>query len=348
MTEILTERLHLRPPTTDDLDFHAELHSDPRLFAHAPHVLTTDRDRHAKVLESWIAHWEREGFGYHVVTDRSNGTPLGYAGVRRSGDDLNLYYRLRADLHGQGVGREAVRAVVAHMAEFGPRARLQAVIRPGHAPSLRTASTAGLLPAGEVRHPEDDPDEPASVLLEAAHVTRQDRFSATDREQVADLWCRVNDAGGAVGFVPGTPREAVVDALRAHEGQMRKDHAVAGVLRDPSEDIIGIGWWTVEDSRLLAHTRWLWRFMVDPELRGRNLGRILLAGLHRIARDDEAEVVSLDYRSGTGVADFYARSGYVEVGRNPGIIRVSPGDDRDSVTMTRRLDGVVPEPHGGH
>jgi predicted N-acetyltransferase YhbS len=87
--------------------------------------------------------------------------------------------------------------------------------------------------------------------------------------------------------------------------------------------------------------------MVDPDRQGRNLGRVLLAGLHRLAREEPgAELLALSYRSGSGLGEFYARSGYEEVGRLPGAIRVAPGDDRDDVTMARRLDGEAVKPDG--
>ncbi|MGL5863881.1 MAG: GNAT family N-acetyltransferase, partial [Phycicoccus sp.] len=83
----------------------------------------------------------------------------------------------------------------------------------------------------------------------------------------------------------------------------------------------------------------LYRVMTDPERRGRRLGTLLMAGMHRIARDDGVELLQLGYRSGTGVSAFYAGLGYREVGRIPGAIRVGPDDDRDDVTMVRRVDG---------
>ena len=80
--------------------------------------------------------------------------------------------------------------------------------------------------------------------------------------------------------------------------------------------------------------------MVEPALQGRNLGRILMAGLHRIARGLEGvELVTLDYFSGSGLGEFYARCGCTKVGRIPRAIRVGVGDERDDVLMTRRLDG---------
>jgi hypothetical protein len=64
-----------------------------------------------------------------------------------------------------------------------------------------------------------------------------------------------------------------------------------------------------------------------------------MAAMHRVARDQGVEVALLEVRSGLGTTRFYETCGYVEVGRLPGVIRVAPGDDRDSVIMARRLDG---------
>ncbi|GAA3617509.1 hypothetical protein GCM10022199_22340 [Marihabitans asiaticum] len=63
-----------------------------------------------------------------------------------------------------------------------------------------------------------------------------------------------------------------------------------------------------------------------------------MAVLHRAAREQGVELLTLDYRDGDGLGDFYGQLGYREVGRVPGLIRVAEGDDRDSVTLVRRLD----------
>ena len=121
-----------------------------------------------------------------------------------------------------------------------------------------------------------------------------------------------------------------------------------GELRAPDHRLLGLAWWVASPTAMLAHGLWLYRLMVDPGLHGRNLGRILLAGMHAIARAmDGVEMTTLDYRSGNGLGDFYTRCGYTEVGRIPGAIRVAPGDDRDDVLVTRRLDGRPLRPHGG-
>ena len=42
-------------------------------------------------------------------------------------------------------------------------------------------------------------------------------------------------------------------------------------------------------------------------------------------------------RGGTGTERFYARFGYVEIGRHPAAIRLAPDDERDEIVMLLRL-----------
>ena len=116
--------------------------------------------------------------------------------------------------------------------------------------------------------------------------------------------------------------------------------ATAVLLREPAGGLVGLGFVERIGRRLFPHVVDLKRVMVTPDRQCRSLGRLLMAGLHRAARElGGIELLRLDYRSGTAVGAFYARCGYSEVGRHPGVIRVAPGDDRDSVLMMRRLDG---------
>jgi RimJ/RimL family protein N-acetyltransferase len=346
--ESTTARLRLRRPTSADLPFHLSLHTDARLYAHAPQAMRS-RAENRTVFEGFVQHWDEHRFGYWVVEELATGEPVGMAGVRHADGYLNLYYRFRHDVHGRGYAGEVAREAVALATEWLPGMPVRAVVRPGHEASLRTAERAGLFLAGTLRHPDDLPHEEPSVVLEAPRVLRvTGSLDVPGRDEVLDLWCRVNDAGGAVGFRPGATREEVDSALVRHEAQMADGQAVLGQLRDPAGQLLGLGWWVASPTPLLAHALWLYRVMVEPNLRGRNLGRVLMAGLHRVARETQGiEMVTLDYRSGTGVGGFYARCGYTEVGRIPGAIRVAPGDDRDDVIMTRRLDGVPLQAHGG-
>lgn len=349
--ETTTPRLRLRRPVADDLAFHVALHTDPRLYTHAPHAMRGE-DQNRCAFDGFVRHWDDHGFGYWLVEELATGAPVGMAGVRHAGDHLNLYYRFDHDAHGRGYAREVAREAVVLATEWLPGMPVRAVVRPAHHASLRTAERAGLFRAGTVRHADDRPDEEPSVVLEAPRVERvdlvDDAGQVPRRQEVLDLWCRVNDSGGAVGFAPGAGRDEVEATLVRHEETMAAGRAVLGQLLDPAGRLLGLAWWDESPTPLLAHARWLYRVMVDPDLQGRNLGRLLMAGMHRLARGmDGVELVTLDYRSGTGVGGFYARCGYTEVGRVPGAIRVAPGDDRDDVIMARRLDGAALQPHGG-
>jgi RimJ/RimL family protein N-acetyltransferase len=337
--ETQTLRLTLRRPRDADRGFQHALHEDPRGYVHAPHARRNRADNEA-FLDAVQRHWDDHGFGYWTVVETASAKPVGMAGLRHSEDFLNLYYRIAAEAHGRGYAREVAREAVALGTEWLPDLPVQALVKEHNTASVRTALSAGLVRAGSKVLGDDRPGEPASVVFEAPDVERHDALDDSLRQEVVDLWCRVNDAGGAVGFLPGAPRQRVAAALAGHEEQMARGLAFAGTLRAPDAALLGLAWWVRSTNPLLSHGLSAYRVMTDPDHRGRNLGRILMSGLHRLARDDGAELVTLDYRSGTGVGGFYARCGYTEVGRVPGTIRVAPGDERDSVIMARRLDGL--------
>lgn len=101
--------------------------------------------------------------------------------------------------------------------------------------------------------------------------------------------------------------------------------------------MLALGFWQRPANPLLHHRRKAYRVMTDPARRGRNLGRLLMAAMHRVAREGGVEIGELGVRAGLGTEEFYASLGWVECGRLPGGIRVAPGDERDDHWMWRRL-----------
>jgi GNAT superfamily N-acetyltransferase len=161
------------------------------------------------------------------------------------------------------------------------------------------------------------------------------------REQLLDTWVRVTDAGGAVGFTaPADPDEiaATLDSALRH---VHRGQDVLGVLRrgtgGSDSPAVGMGILVVSQSELRKHWRTVLRVMVAPELQGTGAGRILLEGLHDLARELGTEHLVLSVRGGTGIEGFYARFGYQQFGRHPAAIRVGPGDDRDELLLFKRL-----------
>lgn len=161
--------------------------------------------------------------------------------------------------------------------------------------------------------------------------------------RLVGIWVRAVDAGGSLGFLPpADPGEVALAAARAfarvREG--RDDLLVAFVDDEP------VGWCLlVSDPRsYAAHWRVLKRLQVDPAHQGRGIGTALLAEAASGARAKLGlERLLLSVRSGTGLETLYARRGWREVARIPGLMRVAPGDDRDEIWMARDL---LDAPHG--
>ena len=186
-----------------------------------------------------------------------------------------------------------------------------------------------------------------STVLRAPRVEAHDWFDDETRESLLDLWCAVNDHGGAVGFLPGAPRHHVAQALAAHEEGMADGNTTGVLLRAPDRRVVGAGFWVADRNPMLGHTR-TGLPDHDPPRPARAQPRAACSWRRctgwRASRTSRSAV--LDVRSGLGTTRFYEGCGYVEVGRVPGVIRVAPGDDRDSVVMARRLDGQPMVPDG--
>ena len=344
--DLQTPRLTLRRPVEGDRDFWVRVHRDPRTYGHAPHAMAATDEAASANFDKVLGHWAERGFGYHVVEmpGRPDGAPVGVGGLKLNPAtdgmqaELNLYYRLVPEAHGQGLAREASRAWVAWGIEWLPAdLPIIAAASAANPRSIATARSAGLTEVGTRLLPGDPPEFGESVILQAptVEVVREQAFDGDTRDAVLDLWCATNDAGGAVGFLPGAPRADVAKALAAHEQGMCAGDVTAVLLRSPAS---GLAFWSRPANPLLHHRRTAYRVMTDPTHRGRNLGRLLMAAMHRVAREDAVEIVELGVRSGYGTEDFYAGLGYEEIGRLKGGIRVAPGDDRDDIHMARRLD----------
>lgn len=343
-----TTHLTLRPPTAKDRDAWVVLHRDPRTYWHAPHAMAATDEAAEDFFEATRRHWDERGFGFWVARDRGNDEVVGVCGLKELHGDahfLNLYYRLGFDHLGRGLGKEMSRVSATHAVEFLPELPVWALVKEVNTPSVRTALGSGFERVGERVLHDDLPEEPPSTIFAAPRIDAVTSFDVATRDQVLDVWMRTNDAGGAVGFLPGAARARVDSALARHEESMLAGATTAVLLRSSADDRpLGLAFVTPAGTPLMPHVASIGRVMTDPDARGRNLGRLLMAGVHRVARRAGIEILTLGVRSGFGTSAFYESCGYRESGRVLGAIRVAPGDDRDDITMTRRLDGADLKP----
>ena len=156
------------------------------------------------------------------------------------------------------------------------------------------------------------------------------------RQELLSCWTDVTNAGGAVGFVPPVTQQDVVPLL---DKLLEGVHSGRDVLALLEVDGATAGFASVVGSLSPLRRHWgtVLRVQVHPSRQGEGLGRVLMAGVHEIARGRGWEFLHLTARGGTGVDGFYRGLGYAEVGRLPGAIRVAPGDDRDEIAMFCRL-----------
>lgn len=157
------------------------------------------------------------------------------------------------------------------------------------------------------------------------------------RAQLLDTWVAVTDAGGAVGFVAPADPQLIGETLDAALERIVAGRDRLGVLRRADGTAAGMGILAASSSALRQHWRTVLRLMVHPELQGQGAGRVLLEGMHDMARELGLEFVCLTVRGGKGIEGFYAHLGYEIFGRNPRAIRVAPGDERDEIHMRRDL-----------
>lgn len=339
---ITTSRLVLRRPSSADLDEYVRLHTDPRTYSHAPDAMP-DEQRCRERLDEDLASWVRDEVGYAAVLARESGRVIGWAGLRVVRDvaepHFNLYYRLAHDALGAGLGREVARAITAWALEHRPDLPVQAAVDPGNDRSMATARAAGLLDAG-MSDPGDGPRGHAMHLLRAP-VIEDVPSGEAPVDDLVDLWVRVNDAGGAVGFLPGAPRADVLAALQLHLDSVESGTARLVTLRDVDGVLRGFGFWHHGARLPFEHVAVLKRLMIDPEAQGRNLGRLLLGGMVGVVRRrlPRVELLRLEYRSGLGLGDFYASCGWTEAGRIPRGLWLGGDEYRDDVTMVRLVDG---------
>ncbi len=141
-----TPRLAFRKMTNADLDDVAALLGDPLMMRYY------ERPKTRAEAQAWIDWNQRlyreQGFGLWVVTLRSTGEFAGDCGLTpQSYDeevDVEVGYRIRVALQGQGYATEAAAACRDFARDVLDIKRLIAIIHPDNVPSQRVAEKIGL------------------------------------------------------------------------------------------------------------------------------------------------------------------------------------------------------------
>ncbi|MGI4840256.1 MAG: GNAT family N-acetyltransferase [Janthinobacterium lividum] len=165
---VISERLMYRRPQALDLQRLFDLYSDPRTQRFNPAGPFKTLTQAKALLETWIEHWDREGYGWWAIAEQHapehiigfGGVALhDYQGTLRP----NIGYRLAVDAWGKGYATELGR--VALRWAFGTPGipRVWAFVRPETAASIKVLEKLGLQRCGVL---DDVPSERPSLLFE--------------------------------------------------------------------------------------------------------------------------------------------------------------------------------------
>ena len=157
MIRLETERLHLRPPQTGDVEGYETVFGDPAVVAFLGMDPQT-REENAAGIERMRRHWDRHGIGLFSAVRKEDERLLGRIGfllwdpkrwVSAMREDLEgeleteIGWTLGSEHWGKGYATEAATACRDWALGELSLTRLVSVIAPGNTPSIRVAEKIG-------------------------------------------------------------------------------------------------------------------------------------------------------------------------------------------------------------
>jgi len=153
---------------------------------------------------------------------------------------------------------------------------------------------------------------------------------------LVDLFVANVNAGASLGYVAPLARG---DALRYWLSLRGDLHSGARLLLVARVDgrIVGSGQLLMPQWPAALHRAELQKLFVTPDLKGRGIGRRLVAELHAAARRQQRSLLILNTRSGEPPVAFYKKLGYREAGVIPGYIRTGTDVRHASMMLYQEL-----------
>ena len=156
--------------------------------------------------------------------------------------------------------------------------------------------------------------------------------------ELLDLWVRVVNAGGTVGFVPPVTAEDV--QLTAHQAFARTSAGLQDLaVAFEGDRVVGMGFLDHGEPPLAAHLGTVRRLMRTPELHGTGVGAVVLAALEQAALRHGLGRVTVEVRGGRGKEWWYEARGYTVDAALPDRVRAD-GKPVEVVHMSKSLDGI--------
>jgi len=146
LPELCTDRLVLRPFTTEDVDLLHAMWTDPEVRRYLWDDIVISRDRALQVVQSHLASVATAGIGYWIVQTAAGNEAIGFCGFRfiDSGPEVELMYGLLPRHWGCGLATEASRAALDYLWRNTSFTRAWARTDPPNAKSVEVMRRLGM------------------------------------------------------------------------------------------------------------------------------------------------------------------------------------------------------------
>ncbi|HPE83869.1 MAG TPA: GNAT family N-acetyltransferase [Aequorivita sp.] len=159
MTKIESERLTLNMYTLADAPFIYKLmNSKGWLKNIGDRNIETLEDAEAYVQKNYLSSYDKHGFGPYLVTLKSDGTPIGSAGLYKR-DNLehpDVGFAFLAEYGGKGYAFEAAQAVMEYAAEKLKIKTVVGITLPQNQPSIKLLKKLGLSEIGTYKYEDGE------------------------------------------------------------------------------------------------------------------------------------------------------------------------------------------------
>jgi RimJ/RimL family protein N-acetyltransferase len=142
-----TVRRRLRQLTTRDTSFLMELLNTPGWLQYiGDRNVRTEEQAGAYLQNGPLKSYREHGFGLWLVETREDGTPIGLCGIlkREHLEHPDIGFAFLPAYNGKGYALEAAGATLSHAKEVFGIAKVQAIVLPANAASIRLLEKLGL------------------------------------------------------------------------------------------------------------------------------------------------------------------------------------------------------------
>ena len=153
---------------------------------------------------------------------------------------------------------------------------------------------------------------------------------------LVQLLCESVNGGASLGFLPGLTPDDGRTYWRSLHPELRAGHRLL-LAAYAGDQLVGSGQLALPSWPNARHRAELQKLLVATALRGRGVGRSLVAALHGAARRHGRSLIILNTRRGDPTETFYQGLGYQAVGITPGYTIGPAGERFDNLTLYHDL-----------